>query len=608
MYETTVTSAQLRTTVFVACLTFTLLVAPTRGQIPNSTGLRSSTDSVKFRVQDTSQRLEMVVDTSRILTLDEPIPRVLVNNTEVANAKPISASQVQVSAISPGVTQINLWDQKGEVHSVDVIVFADARQLEMVLHSEFPHAAVRVRPLASSVVLTGFVDKPETVSRIVRIAEDYYPKVINNISVSGAQQVALHVKVMEVSRTKLRSIGFDWGYFNGGDYIVQSVSGLVSAAASGAGGIVGTGNDTIRFGIVSPDSGFFGFLDALRQYNLVKVLAEPTLTSVSGRPARFNAGGEFPVIVPQALDTVSIEFKRFGTSLDFVPIVLGNGNIRLEIRPEVSEIDNSRALTVNGYTVPGLRVRSVDTAVEMRAGQVLALAGLIQTRVESENRGLPWLADLPWAGAAFRRVKENVNEVELLILVRPELVDAVDPHLIAGPGPGEQTVSPDDCDFYWKGHMEVPRCGPIDSCFTNSGSAFSEGIPAGAYGPVNGLGVEGAPASGPVPMPTSRPGYESFPPQVPAQPAIPQGGALPAAPPADAGVAVPQGPAWSVSRVSPVGANRPSAVVLPASAPFLPGSTAASASHNSYEPQKAVTRSAQGNLRPYGPTGYDKLH
>ena len=142
-------------------------------------------DPVQFRVEGPSQRLEMVANSSRILTLDKEVPRALVNNTEIVRVVPLSPNQVQVSALQPGVTQINLWDEAGDVHSVDVVVFGDARQLEMLIRSEFPHAALRVRPLASSVVLSGYVDRPEIVSRIIRLAEDYYPKVINNIIVGG---------------------------------------------------------------------------------------------------------------------------------------------------------------------------------------------------------------------------------------------------------------------------------------------------------------------------------------------------------------------------------------------------------------------------------------
>ena len=205
---------------------------------------------------------------------------------------------------------------------------------------------------------------------------------------------------------------------------------------------MGTGGETISFGIVNGDNAFFGFLEALRENNLAKVLAEPTLVTVSGRSASFNSGGEFPILVPQSLGTIAIEYKQFGTRVDFVPIVLGNGNIRLEVRPQVSELDNANGVTINGTRVPGLRTRWVDTAVEMKAGQTLALAGLIQTRIEAQNRGIPWLADLPWAGAAFRRVEEQKNEIELVVTVRPELVDALDPHEVPTCLPGRADHQP----------------------------------------------------------------------------------------------------------------------------------------------------------------------
>jgi pilus assembly protein CpaC len=331
-------------------------------------------------------------------------------------------------------------------------------------------------PLASSVVLSGRVDRPEDVSRIVRMAEDYYPKVINNIMVGGVQQVLLHVKVMEVSRTKLRALGFDWANFGNTDFVVQSVSGTLGSFTQ-AGTATGTGGETITFGLIGPNNSFFGFLEALRENNLAKILAEPALVTVSGRPASFNAGGEFPILVPQSLGTIGIEYKEFGTRVDFVPIVLGNGSIRLEVRPQVSELDNANGVTVNGNRIPGLRTRWVDTAVEMRAGQTLALAGLIQTRIESQNRGIPWLADLPWAGAAFRRVEEQQNEIELVVTVRPELVDALDPHEVPGCLPGDQTTVPTDVELYFRGYIEVPNCCPDGSCGScQTGAEYGTGM------------------------------------------------------------------------------------------------------------------------------------
>jgi pilus assembly protein CpaC len=415
---------------------------------------------LKFKVSATGERLEMIINTSRIITTEYKIPQVLVDNDTVIRAQPISPNQVQISALRTGFTTLTIWDDKQQEFSIDILVYGDARELKNLLMTEFPDASLRVRPLTSSVVISGYVPQVEMVSRIIAMAEDYYPSVINNMTVGGVQQIMLHVKVMEVSRTKLRKMGFDWALFTGNDSIIQSASGLIL----GGGGAVSSGGETLAASVMDGGSSFLGFLEALRQYNMVKILAEPTLVTISGRPASFSSGGEFPILVPQSLGTVSVEYREFGTRVDFVPIVLGNGRIRLEVRPQISEIDPSRSVTINNTTVPGLRTRWVDTAVEMNAGQTLALAGLIQTQTETENKGLPWLSDLPWIGGAFRRIEEKYNEIELLILVTPEFVSALDPHEVAPCGPGQLTERPSDVDFYYRGYVEVPKCCDGGGC------------------------------------------------------------------------------------------------------------------------------------------------
>lgn len=422
-----------------------------------------------YDIQMGEQKIQMAADSSRIMRLKgKRIPKVLVENPEVIHVIAVSPSELQVSGKKPGVTRVSVWDDEGNVYTLDMTVYRDGKALRAMLAQEFPAASVRVRPLESSVMLSGWVDDPESISMIVRMAEDYYPKVINNLRVGNNQQVMLNVRVMEVSRTKLRRLGVDWAVFGSSDFVAQTISGLIQETTSNARSIVGTGGSTITLGLTGGSSNFFAVIDALRQHDLAKVLAEPVLTTISGRAASFNVGGEFPILVPQGLGTVGIEYKSFGTKIDFVPIVLGDGNIRLEVRPEVSEIDNARGVDVNGFRVPGIRTRTVDTAVEMRAGQTLALAGLIQERVESQSRGLPVLADLPVAGAMFRRVVDTTNEIELLILVRPELVDAMDPHEVPLHGPGTQSGVPNDHDFYLGGVIETPKCTVDGPCIHHS--------------------------------------------------------------------------------------------------------------------------------------------
>ena len=419
---------------------------------------------VKFKVQGAAERLEMTVNTSRILEFEFDVPKMLVNNPDLVRVIPISPRSVQLSAVKAGVTQVNVWDDKGKVTSIDLVILGDVQELDLILKTEFPEANIRLRPLNSSLFVTGFVPKAEMVPQITRIAQDYFPQIVNNLTVGGVQKVLLHVKVMEVSRTKLRTLGFDWAELNGQSFISQGVSGLLNGV-----GVVNGGPSTVRFGIVDGNNQFYGFLEALRQNDLAKLVAEPTLTTLNGRPASFNVGGEVPILVPQSLGTVTIQYREFGTQVDFVPIVLGNGMVRLEVRPQITELDNSLSVTLNGTSIPGFRQRRADVGVEMRAGQTLAVAGLIYQRTEAQSRGVPWLADLPWFGAPFRRNTERQNEVELVIMVTPEFAEAMEPNEVPPCGPGQQTASPTDTELYYRGYLEVPK--KCDNCNTNGNIA-----------------------------------------------------------------------------------------------------------------------------------------
>jgi pilus assembly protein CpaC len=419
--------------------------------------------SVVRNISQANERMEMTVNTSQILTLGTRIPRLVVNNPELVTATPISETQVQIAARKPGVTQINLWDEKGNIFTVDLLIFGDVRELELVLKQMFPQSTLRVTRLTNSLVLNGQVDRPEVVSTIRSLAEDYAPKVVNNITVGGVQQVILKVKVMEVSRTKLRKLGTDWAVFGQNGFFTSSVSDIIQSVSTTAGTAV-AGDHTIDFGVVDNGTSFLAFLDFLQQNNVSKVMADPTLVTMSGRPASFLVGGQLPILVPSGLGQTTIEYKDFGTQVDFVPIVLGSGRIRLEVRPRLSEIDDSRSVVVNGFTVPALKVRQVDTGVEMNAGQTLALAGLIQERIESQSRGLPYVMDLPIIGIPFRKQQEQVNEIENLVLVTPDFADAMDPCEVPQCGPGMETMSPSNGQLYWKGMIEVPACGPCGAC------------------------------------------------------------------------------------------------------------------------------------------------
>lgn len=424
-----------------------------------------------YRVKGANEQLQLMVNESKVLSLDSPIPTAQVNNPELLELTAVSPTQVQIHPKKPGVTQVNLWTEDGDLHTVDVHVVPDARELEFVLQRQFPNASLKVTVLTSSVVVSGRVDDAGEVRRIIEIAQDYHPKVINNINVGGVQQVLLHCKAMEISRTKLRAVGMDWANLNGNDLVASGVSGLLGAvdgSTVGVGGAVGGVSNatfgtagTFSYSVVNGGNSFFHFMQLLQQRDLAKLLSEPTLVTVSGRPAYFNVGGEVP-IPASGLGAATVMFRPYGTQVDFVPIVLGSGKIRLEVRPRVSEIDP--AVNVNG--IPGFKVRTVDTAVEVNAGQTLALAGLVQTRTEASVRGIPWVSDLPYVGAMFRSTRERTNEVELLIICTPQLVEGLDCHEVPAGGPGMNSTSPTDAQLYVRGHIEVPGHPSEGNCRT----------------------------------------------------------------------------------------------------------------------------------------------
>ncbi|MGE3639964.1 MAG: pilus assembly protein N-terminal domain-containing protein [Pirellulales bacterium] len=575
-----------------------------------------------YKLTGNNDRLELTTNTSRILTLDKNIPRVQVNNPELLAVTPLSANQVQISAKKAGVTQVNLWDEEGKIHTLDILIYGDVRELEVALQTQFPNSSIRVFRYSEALVLKGFIDQPENVTQIMQLAADYAPKVINNITVGGVQQVLLKVRVMEISRTKLRNLGVDWAYLGGnGSFAVNSITEVLRFDDLGQ--VVTNNADTFAFGIVDGNQRFFGLLEALEQRNIAKILAEPNITAVSGRPAQFNVGGEFPIVVPQSLGTSSIEFKKYGTQIDFLPIVLGNGKIRLEVRPTISEIDPTLGVQLQGTNVPALTLRQVDTAVEMQAGQTFALAGLVQERTESEFRGLPYISDLPIIGVPFRKTRNKVNEIELLIMVTPEFVDAMDACEVACCGPGYGTTNPTNCQLYCAGHLEVPaqcnprmgmtacgECGGPGAC--SSGCCGGGGCGAGGCGCNGGVGgpadsiiSDGVPLQGGT-------GYDEsysptpLPPTGPAAPVegsvMPENMTLPA--PAESPPLPPQS-----STMSPNSANRFAGVEYTSPRPYSP-SRAPVFVRNASSPNNSTTSTnatppdpSSGGL--IGPVGYD---
>lgn len=423
----------------------------------------------QYELTQPVQRLEMIVKTSRVVRLSGRIPKFQVQNEEIVSAIPVSENQIQLYAKTPGTTQMNVWNSEDQQYTIDIVVSPDTRHVETLLNEQLPFATLQITPIGEGAIISGNVTSSEDVERAVAISEQFYTTVINNIKVVGVQQILLHTKLMEVSRTKLRELGVDWAFDNGSFQLASMPGQLTTNIA--------------EVQIASTD--FTALIKAMRRDNLIKLLAEPTVVATHGRPARFTVGGELPIVVPSGLGTFQIEYKEYGTSVDFLPLVVGPGRIKLEIRPEVSEPDEARGVTVNGISMPAFTTRYVDTSVEMQSGQTFAIAGLLQSRTENQIDRIPVLGEMPYVGTLFRKVRHKQNEIELLITVTPEFVEAMDPFEVPCGGPGLNSGTPSDKELYLKGYMEVPAvqgdCGTGDGMIGNTTSvSSSSSVPRGS--------------------------------------------------------------------------------------------------------------------------------
>jgi len=482
------------------------------------------TEGEIYHVLGSRSELSLTERFSRVLELETRITRVDGFDPAVLTVSALTPHRIRIQAVSAGVTTLVLVDEFDKTYTIEIFVEGDVRYLQSYINRFFPDSSVTAVKVKDSVVLRGVVADPSHISQITEVAEQFFPKVINHMQFGAANQVRLQVRIMEAQRSRIRQLGFNWSFLNGSGYVSSSPGSLGAPAAASLipgqtpgltyGG--GLGDSTISFGVVSGNSVFRGFLEALKQEGLLRILVETSVVADSGRPASLLSGGEFPILVPQALGTLSVEWKEFGVKLEAVPIVLGQGQVILEIAPEFSERDFANAAQLDDTTVPAITTRRANTQVRMKFGQTLMIGGLIAKRYTAETDKVPFLGELPGIGAAFRRVRYDETETELIILVTPEYVAPLDPHQVPDGGPGQFSDVPTDRELYWQGLIEVPNYGgPTPP----SAAGFDEGVmlpPMHDHGPIHPteLPPEMMPRAMSQPLPPPGPGPEfDLPPQ-----------------------------------------------------------------------------------------------
>lgn len=417
------------------------LLAAAQGQAPASAAtLRVDRELGAIR--------EMALETgqNRLLLLSEQIVRVAVADPSVADLKVVTPTQVLLTAKNAGATDLTLWNRADQPLVIALQVARSVEALKKQLKELFPREKVSVSAAGDLVVLAGEVSDLRIPERIAEVARLHAKQVANLISVTGTHQVQLEVRFAEVSRSGLRSIGVN--LFGHGDDLKQ-VGGIIGpknvlgAYANSpqlnvpATGLPGTAPSfplqpfgeafQLFFGATTPFP-FNATLSLLEENGLAKVLAEPTLVTLTGQEAKFLAGGEIPVPLSSSLGQLTVAWKKFGIQLAFTPTVLDEGTISLRLAAEVSDLDPNNGIQAGGIFIPGLSSRQTEATLRMGDGQSFAMAGLISDRVRSTVDKVPWLGNLPVVGALFRSSNYRRQETELLVVVTARLVKPLAPH------------------------------------------------------------------------------------------------------------------------------------------------------------------------------------
>lgn len=384
--------------------------------------------------------LELEMGRSTVIQADANFSMIAVADPDVAEAMVTNDRLFFVRGTAPGITTILLYNEAGQlVEMVELEVRMNLAALERDLAVLLPGEPIRVHPVKDSVFLTGVVSNGTVADQAVQIADRHMPgRVTSALSIGQAEQVMLEVRFVEASRDALKEIGFQTR-IDANDVNAATGTGLISGSVGSATALfsnVGGENIDIR-------------LQALESEGSVQTLARPNLVALSGDTASFLAGGEFPIPVAGGDGEVTVQFREFGVSLAFTPVVLDGDLINLRVRPEVSAIDNRNSVVTASVAVPSLTTRRVETSVELRDGQAFAIAGLLQDRITEESVGVPLLKDIPVLGKLFSSERYQREETELVIIVTPRLVKpASSPEALSFPVASLEPSPKHGRDFY----------------------------------------------------------------------------------------------------------------------------------------------------------------
>lgn len=390
------------------------------------------------QASEAPQELHLLVGRSLVITSPTRIRRVSLADPAIAEAIVVSPYQVLLNGKAPGGVSLLLWDEANQSQAFEVSVDIDVLSLTQKIHDVFPSEQVQVETSKDVVMLSGRISSAAVADKILEVVKNATPKVTSLMEVPPppSGEILLEVKFAEVDRSTSTQFGINIlslpGAKNIGTISTQQFGPPVLTGGQVNGGSALSVGDLLNVFIFRPDINFAATIRALEAENLLQILAEPNLLTQSGKEASFLAGGEFPYPVVQGGGTggfapITIQFKEFGVRLNFIPTLTADGLIHLRVKPEVSTLDFSNALTIQGFLIPALSTRRVESEMNLRDGQSFAIAGLLDNRVQDQLDKIPGIGDIPVLGKLFHSRNRTKSNDELLVLVTPRIVQPFAP-------------------------------------------------------------------------------------------------------------------------------------------------------------------------------------
>jgi pilus assembly protein CpaC len=414
---------------------------------------------------------------------EDPIIKTVHNeNPRVVKVQSIidDPRHVLVTGVAPGMSRITFKSAEGKEEAFDVRVPSDDEPLREQQRADFLAAVKKAVPASNveavvapnnTVILSGWLLGPEQTQVVMALARSIWgaqANIVDTMRIGHVPQVQVECTMVVVNRSKVRTAAFNWvtnrqNYFVGSLLSTQQFTNSIVNAVSGtpAANLAATSTPAnLTFGIIKDKFSFSGFVEALRTEGMAKIHSEPKIVTLSGKPAQFVSGGETPILTSTGIGSPTVSYKSFGTTVDVLPVVLGDGRINLEVAPALSSRNDGNGIVLpggSGTVVPGFDTRGVRVSVQMMDGETVAIGGLIQFTINGSVTKVPVIGDLPILGACFSQKSYDEREEELVILLTPRVIDPMACSQLPARLPSKLTRTPDDFELFLEQLLELPR-------------------------------------------------------------------------------------------------------------------------------------------------------